>query len=345
MQVQLPPSYGEAQRLQFFDSVLEQTRQIPGVLNVAMTNVLPSSGSGSSRTVVVEGQEVVKESDLPIVHYRVVSADFLDTMRIPLLQGRNLDTRDTPESQRVALVSEIMAEQLWPDRDPIGRRFRLSTQSDSPWLTVVGISGDVVQDWFFGGPRPTVYLPNPQSPRQGAALVVRTAAGTPEDIVSATRQVVLSVDPNMPLFDVQSMVGLLSDRTIGLRYAAIVMGVFGIIALLLAAIGIYGLMAYSVGRRTREIGVRMALGAARQDVLKLTLSRTLVIMGLGSLVGLALAWGAGKLMESTLFGTVTLSVSTFAAFTGILMLVALTAAFIPARKAMGIDPAAALRAD
>ena len=345
MQMQLPPSYSEPERRRnFYDSVLGQVRQLPGVSSVGLSNVLPSSGTGSGRLVIVEGQEAVNESDLPFADFRVVSPDYLSTMEIPLLQGRGLDQRDTSDSQRVALISERMATQLWLDIDPMGRRFRFSSSPADEWFTVVGISGDVIQDWFFGGPRPTVYTPYSQTPRLGAALVVRTA-GAPAEIVSATRQAVLRIDPNMPLFDVRTMVELLSDRMIGLRYAAIMMGAFGAIALFLAAIGIYGLMAYSVSRRTREIGVRMALGAGRTDILTLTLNRTLIVMGLGTGVGLMLAWGAGRLMESTLFGTVSLNLSTFAIFTGILLTVAITAALIPARKAMRIDPALALRAE
>lgn len=346
MQVQLPPSYDPPERrLQFFNTVLAGLGQLPGVLDAATSNVLPSSGGGSSRLVILEGEEFVNESELPRVDYRVVSNDYLKTMGIPLRSGRQLDDRDTQDSQRVAVISEVMAQRLWPGREPIGRRFRFSLAGESPWVNVVGVSGDVIQDWFFGGPRPTAYIPQSQAPGSSASLVVRAATATPEEIVPAARRVVLDVDPHIPLFEPRSMNGLLSDRLIGLRYAAIFMGIFGLIALLLAAIGIYGLVAYSVGRRTREIGVRMALGAAGRDILELTLKRTLVMMAVGSVVGLILAWGAGKFMESTLFGTISLSLSTFAIFTAILLAVALVAAFIPARQAMRIAPATALRVE
>jgi putative ABC transport system permease protein len=264
-------------------------------------------------------------------------------MRIPLLRGRGFGTQDRDDSERVAIVSEKFAERFWPGEDALGRRFRAGSDED-PWLTVVGVSRDILQNWFRGGPDPTFYVPLEQQSRLGMQLAVRTT-GEPEAVTAAVRVQVQRVDPDQPIFDVRTMRQLVSERIIGLKYAAVVMGVLGFIALALAAVGIYGLMAYAVSRRTHEIGVRVALGAGRSDVLRLTVGQALRITAIGVTIGLFLAYGAGRLMANNLFGVVRLESGTFVVFAVILSSVALLAGYLPARRALGVDPAVALRSE
>ena len=234
------------------------------------------------------------------------------------------------------------ARQAWPDADPIGKRFRTGPEADASWLTVVGVVGDITHNWFFGESRPTFYRPLAQSSRYTMSLVIR-ARNVPTAVTPAVRSLVLRADPNVPIYEVYSMRRVMSDRMIGLKYAAAMMGVFGAVALVLSAVGIYGLMAYSVSRRTREIGVRMALGAAQRDVLRLMLGNALKLTALGIAVGLLLAFGAGKIMAAMLFGTISLDVATFAGFTLVLAGSALLAGYLPARRARKVDPTTALR--
>jgi putative ABC transport system permease protein len=239
-------------------------------------------------------------------------------------------------------VSQKFAERSWPSVDPLGRRFR--ERDEDPWLTVIGVSGDVLHDWFLKEPQPTYYVPFEQRPRAGMSLAVRTP-GKPEAVTAAVRSHVRRADPDQPIFHASTMRQLISERIIGLKYAALVMGVLGFIGLVLSAVGIYGLMMYSVSRRTHEIGVRVALGAERADVLRLALGQAISITVAGVAIGLVLAYAAGRLMASNLFGVVRLEAATFALLALVLSAVSLAAAYIPARRALAVDPAVALRAE
>jgi putative ABC transport system permease protein len=263
-------------------------------------------------------------------------------MGIPLRVGRPFGIEDREGTLPVAIVSQKFAERSWPGADPLGKRFRAI--EDEPWLTVVGVSGDVLQDWFLREPQPAFYLPFEQRPREGMSLVVRTQ-GEPEAVTAAVRGQMHRIDPDQPLFHPATMRRLIHERIVGVRYAAIVMGVLGIIGLVLSAVGIYGLMAYSVSRRSHEIGVRVALGAERGDVLRLTLGQALWITALGTGIGLVLSYGAGRLMASNLFGVIQLELLPFALLALVLCGVSILAAYVPARRALSVDPASALRAE
>ncbi|MGH9318759.1 MAG: FtsX-like permease family protein, partial [Vicinamibacteria bacterium] len=305
-------------------------------------NILPSSGGNTSRPIDVEGQTIANVSERPLAHFRVISPGYFQTMGIPLLAGRAFESSDREDTATVAIVSRKFADRFWSELDPIGRRFR--SGDDQPWLSVVGVTDDVLHDWFLGGAQPTFYVPMEQHPRAGMFLAVRTR-GEPEALTAAVRSQVRRVDPDQPLFNAFTMRHLLSERLIGLKYAAVIMGVLGFLALVLAAVGIYGLMMYSVTRRTHEIGVRVALGAGRADVMRLTLGQALGTTLYGVGIGLVLAYAAGQLMAANLFGVVKLDVATFVALTLVLSLVSLLAGYVPARRALSVDPAVALRTE
>jgi putative ABC transport system permease protein len=328
------------QRRQFYRAVLEGVRGTPGVRSADLAIVLPSSGNNYTRSIDVEGQRIENLSFRPLAHFRVITPGYFETMRIPLLEGRAFGSEDREDTAPVAIVSRKFADRHWPGADPMGRRFRAN--DDDPWLTVVGVSGDVLHDWFLRESQPTYYVPFEQNPRARMMLAARTQ-GEPESLTAAVRSHVRRADPDQPIFHAYTMRYLRSERMIGLRYAALVMGILGLIALVLSAVGVYGLMMYSVSRRTHEIGVRLALGAERADVLRMALGQALSVTASGVGIGLVLAYGAGRLMVSNLFGTVRLEPGTFALLALVLGGVSLAAAYIPARRALDVDPAVALR--
>jgi putative ABC transport system permease protein len=335
--------YDEAEeKRQFFRAVLQGVREAPGVISADLALVLPSSGNNYTNAIDVEESRIANVSDRPIAHFRVITPGYFETMGIPIVAGREFGSEDREGSAAIAIVSRKFAERSWPSADPIGKRFR--ARDDEPWLTVVGVSGDVLHDWFLQGPQPTYYLPFEQSPRSRMSLAVRTA-GEPEAITAAVRSLVRRADPDQPIYDLFTMRQRISERIIGLKYAATVMGILGLIGLTLSAVGIYGLMMYSVSRRTHEIGVRVALGAERRDVLRLALGQALSITAAGVAIGLILAYVAGRLMASNLFGVVQLEGALFALLALVLSAVSLVAAYIPARRALAVDPAVALRAE
>ncbi len=333
-----------AQRRQFYQSLVESLQSTPDVEAATAANVLPSSGSGHNITIEIEGQPLEREAERPVVHYRVITPGFFDTLRIPLTSGRAFTPSDRADSAPVAIVSRKLAERFWPGENAIGRRLRFGREDNRPWATIVGITGDVTHDWFLGGPQPTLYVPFDQFPRGGMRVAVRMR-GDETGAAGLIRETVRKIDPNQAIFNEFTMSQLLWDRMLGLRYAASVMAVFGGIALLLSGVGLYGLMAYTVSRRTHEIGVRVALGAGRQQVLRLVLKRGIAITIAGVAAGLLLAWVAGSLMASTLFGTVLLEPSTFLIFAGVLVAASLLATYLPARRALSIDPVEALRVE
>ena len=344
MEIALPEGkYEEDEaQLQFYRAVLSGVRTLPGVVSADAVNILPSSGSNSSRSIDIEGAPVENVSERPTAHFRVATASLFETMRIPILQGRGFGSEDRADSALVAVVSEKFARRSWPGEDPLGQRFRYGTEQR--WWTVVGVSGDVLHDWFLQEPRPTFYLPMEQAPRLAMFLAIRTS-GPPADVTAGVRSHVLRADADQPIFNVRTMRTLVSERLIGLKYLATVMGIFGAIALMLSAVGIYGVMAYSVSQRTHEIGLRVALGAARRDVLQLTVGQALRVTAFGIAIGLVLAFFISRLMESTLFGVIQLDAVTFAVLATALASVSVVAGYVPARRALAVDPAIALRAE
>lgn len=328
-------------RLQFVDALHNRLAALPGVRAVGVSNVLPASGNNSSRALEIEGQPNADAANPPLVDHWLVRPEFLATMQIPLLKGRGFTPADTADSQPIAMITKAAADRHFPGSDPVGRRIKIGT---SPWLTVVGVSGDVIHDWFGRRNYPTVYRPYSQAPSSCLAIAVR-ADGDLAGLIPAVRGAVRSVDAAQPLFDVMPMQQAVQERTIGLQYVAAIMGIFGALALVLAVVGVYSLMAFIVTQRTHEIGVRIALGANRRDVLRLTVGQAARMTAVGVVLGLLLSAALSRGLEAALVGVISSDIRVSLGFAAVLIAAAVTAGYVPARRATAIDPIVALRAD
>jgi putative ABC transport system permease protein len=326
-------------RRRFIHDALDHLRTIPGVELAAISNVRPSHPGNVTRSIDIDGQPVSDPMLRPVADYRAVTADLFGTLRIPILQGRAFTPADREDSQPVAIVSRSLVNRHWPGADPVGKRLRIGT---GPWLTVVGVCGDVIQDWFLDRNRAAVYVPYVQSPTGTLALMLRTA-GNPSSLAAQARGAVRATDPSQPVFDVMTMREGLKERTTGLRFIAGVMAVFGGLALVLAAVGTYSVMAYFVTQRAHEFGIRIALGATRRDVMRLTARQTGWLTALGLLVGTALSLLLGRAIEAGLVGSAASDVRILPIVAAVLALAAAGAGYIPARRAASVDPIVALR--
>jgi putative ABC transport system permease protein len=328
-------------RRQFVDAVLERVRQVPAVSSAAVVSALPYGGSNTSRGFYPEGVTLAP-ADVRLVDYRRASPDYLPTMKIPIVAGRGLTGADRADGPPVAVVSRMLAERYWPSADPIGRRFKLG--ADGEWITVVGVAGDVAHDWFQRLRRATVYRPLVQDPPYPQAFVLRTV-GEPTAVASELRRAVAAADPDQPIIELKAMAELMSDRAAGVTFIARSLGVVALIALVLAMMGLYSLMAFNVSRRTQELGVRMALGATRWQVIGLTIGQGARITIAGLIVGGAAALGIGRLMESALFGSVSSSAGQLAVLVLLVALISFAASVVPAHRTSRVDPMAALKSE
>ena len=332
----------EAQRSAFYQEVVRRVQSLPGVESAAAVNYLPLGGSNSSDSFLVEGIPDPPPGQEFIGRYRNCTPDYFRTMEIPVLKGRAFTDQDKAGSPPVIIVNETMAQKYWPDADPIGKRVRFNAPlSEAPWMQVVGVVKDVKHDLQI--PVTTdYYLPHAQDVWSSMVLVARTK-GDPLSVASDMRQQVWSLDKDQPVYDVRTMEEVRAFSVSLYSFSAGSLGVFAVIALLLAAIGIYGVMSYAVMQRTQEIGIRMALGARAADVLKLVVRNGMYLALIGVVAGLAGAFALTRLLQSLLFGVTPTDAVTFAAVTFGLLLVALLACYIPARRATKVDPLVALR--
>jgi predicted permease len=342
MRASLPPSrYPDAaSRDRFASRLLDELSTIPTVSSYTIANVVPALDSNWKRPIEIAGQPLDARSKAPEVDYRVISPQYFDVLRMPLIAGRPFSSADREGAEPVVIVSEAMARKFWPDGRTLDGRIRVD---GGAWLRVVGICGDVVHDWFDGRV-PTLYLPLAQAPIYTLTVAVRTK-GDPLTLVAATRAAVAKVDPDQPLYDVMTERQVLADRTISLKYIAGVMGAFAGIALLLAILGLYAVMTFLVARRVREIGVRIALGASRRDVVRLALAQAIRLTATGVGIGALLATALGRAMEAGLLGIVSSDIRMTAALAAVLGITAIAAGYLPARRAAAVDPMTALRAE
>jgi len=327
-------------RTRFAAAVVDRLRAMPGVTEAAAANVIPAHTGNWGRNFEIEGRRIANPLDRPDVDYRAVTDGQFDALGIPLIRGRGFTEGDRADTQPVAIVSQAMVRRHWPDSEPIGARIRFA--DDEPWLTVVGICGDVIHNWFARRNYPTAYRPFAQGPTQQMALVVRTT-GDPNALAALSRAAVRSVDSAQPVYEVASMRENVRIGTVGLQYVGAVMFAFGGLALVLALIGIYGVMAYMVTQRTHEIGVRMALGATRRDIIRLTVRQTASITAIGVGLGTTLAILLTRFIEAGLFGLTATDPRLVAGLAIVLAMAALTAGYVPARRAATLDPSQALR--
>jgi putative ABC transport system permease protein len=272
-----------------------------------------------------------------------VSSDYFRTLGITLLRGRAFTAQDGSDAPRVMVINEAMARRFFPDVDPLGRRIAFNSTDGAPvWREIIGVVKDVRHKSLDDDPRPEMYFPFAQFPSPFMTVVVRTA-GNPLALAAAARSQVLSVDKDRPISNIHTMEELLARSVAPRRFQMLLLGVFAAVALALAAVGIYGVMSYAVTERTHEIGVRLALGANKRDVLRLMVGQGMILAGLGVICGLAGAFALTRLMTGLLFEVSATDPATFATITLLLTVVALLACFIPARRAAKVDPMIALR--
>ena len=322
----------------YYAELTERLRAVRGVEAVGYIDALPLSGMNANYSFRIEGED---EAPLHHADRRVAHADYFQAMRIPLIQGRLLGERDTADSPRVAVINQTMARKYWGEKNPIGQRVRI----ESPiWVEIVGIVGDVKHSGPEASERPELYVPLSQDRNMGAylQLVVRTAT-EPNQLAPRVRREILSMNPTWPVDKIMSLERMLRGLTASRRFNMILVGLFGILAVLLAAIGIYGVTSYSVVQRTREVGIRMALGAQRFQVMMLILKHALTITLLGLTLGLITALISRRLIVALLFRVSPTDATTFAAVFASLSFVAILASWLPARRATKVDPMEALR--
>ena len=349
MRMVLPfPKYEKAEaRRAFYDEVLRKVEELPGVESAGMITFLPLSFHGMNFNFSVEGQPAPSDTKLPFALFRVISPDYFRAMGIPLQRGRFFDARDSAESQPAVLVNRRLAEQYWPGEDAIGKRLKVGPlDSPSAWLTVVGVVGDTRQTGL-NEHKLEFYVPYAQERRSFMAprdLVVRTKSD-PASIASAVRRAVWSVDKDQPVSNVRTLDQVFAAAISQERFQALLLGLFAMLALLLACVGLYGVISYAVVQRTHEIGVRMALGAQPLDVLRLVIRQGLSLTLAGLVIGIVAGTFVTRVLTDMLFGVTPRDPLTFVGVPALLLLVALLACYIPARRATRIDPLIALRSE
>jgi len=322
------------------DRLLEQTRALPGVSSASLASIVPLGfGGGESDETAVEGYTPQPRENM-VVAFNNVGPDYFATLGIPLLQGRGIERTDGRDALPVAVVNEAFARRYFPGASPLGRR----VEQDGRRMTVVGVAGDGKYVSLAEAPQPLVYRPYSQHYVPYLTLHVR-GAGDPRRLERALRGVFERTDPNLPFLDVRTLADQMGVVTVFQRVGAWMLAAFGALALGLAAVGIYGVLSHSVGQRTREIGVRIAVGASRRDVLTLVVGGAMRLALVGLAVGLVLAVGAGQLLRSQIFGVSPLDPMTFVGVIALLAAVALLAAWLPARRAAKVDPIIALSAE
>lgn len=325
----------------FYQRVTERIRSLPGVKAVSTTYSLPMSTVAFAwEPITIENYLPKTSQDLIISNVRIVGADYFSTMGIPLLRGRSFTEHDRKGEPETVIVDEALAQRFWPNEDPLGKR--LQRGKSGSWRTVVGVISDAKEYSAEKEPPITVYYPFEQVAARSMYLVIRTEPD-PLTMTAAITKEVQSVDPAQPVFDVKSVDQRLYDSLARRRFSMLLLTVFAVVALILAAIGIYGVMAYSVSHRTREIGIRVALGARPRDVLSLVIRQGIILTLTGALAGLIVALGLTRLMSSLLFGVGTMDPLTFVGVAALLITVSLLACLIPARRATKVDPIVALR--
>jgi putative ABC transport system permease protein len=338
-------THGDAgDRRRFAEQLIDGASRLPGVESAATTTFVPSGDSNSSRELIVDGRADEGLGRRPVAANRVVSTKYFDTMRIPIVLGRAFDTGDSAESMPVAIVSQALAARLWPGQSAVGRRLRMAGTDDQRWITVVGVSGNIIDDWFSRRNGPMLYAPTAQRPSYIINLVVR-AGGDPAALAGPLRQMLKTVDPSQPPVHVMTMTRMLHERTVGLQMIGAMMGVLGGLAVVLAAIGLYSVMAYHVSQRRHEFGVRMALGASQTAVVRQTVRRAWWLGCTGVIIGLVPAWLLTGVLRDVLFNVVPVRPVLFAGTIVALIGIAVVASLVPARQASKVDPAVALRTE
>jgi len=330
--------YDESRGREFYRRLVERVRTLPGIQSATLARRLPFTGDGIAfASVAIDGYAPAKDEDMRL-NYETVGPQYFQTMRIPLAHGRDFDERDQDGAPGVVIINETMAGRYWPGGDALGRRIKLTKD----WLEIVGIAKDVKNRSLSEAPQPFLYLPLLQDYRSNMILVARTPT-EPQQVSKSVRAVVAALDPGIPIFDVKTLEEHVGVSLYLQRMAATLLSIFGLLALSLAAIGLYGVMAYSVSQRTRELGIRVSVGAERHDIFKLILGQGLAMSVVGLLAGLVAALAVTRLTANLLYGVSATDPVTFIVIALLLLCVTLLACYFPARRATKVDPIIALR--
>jgi predicted permease len=342
----MPPRYADTAKVQeAYRDLWTRIARVPGVLSAGGISSLPLSNMMAWGPITIEGRAVSANERFINVDQRVAAADYFRTMEIPLQQGRLFTAEDTRTAPRVAVIDERMAQTLWPAGDALGKRFRtggIDAGPDVPWITVVGVAGSIKQDALDADSRMAVYFPQTQLTPRGITIVARTS-GDPAAAAPAIRREIHDMDPNLPVFNVRTMASRVDESLARRRFSMLLLSIFALLAAGLAAVGIYGVIAFLVAHGAREVGIRMALGATPRGIGMLVLRHGFIIAAAGLALGIAGAFAVTRLMQSLLFGVAAGDPMTYVLVAAFVAATALAASYIPARRAARLDPMRTLR--
>jgi putative ABC transport system permease protein len=330
-------------RLAFYRDFFARMEALPGVVSVGGTTRVPLGSTSVSTSVQIEGRPM-PAAEQPEVQFRRAMHNYFEAMGIPIRQGRNFNQNDSPTAPPVAVINETMAHKLFPNQDPLGQHVRTGPTPSGPWTTIIGVIGDVRHGGLEEVPQPEMYISYLQGPPVSPFIVLRTT-GDPALLAETVRAEARRIDKNLPIYEMRTMSTLRSQAVSTRRFVLLIVAAFGALALGLAAIGVYGVMSLIVSERTREVGVRLALGAEPAQLLRMIVGQAAKLAGIGVAIGLVIALPLAPLLDSQLYGIQSFDPMTFISVPIVLLLIAALAAMVPARKAMQIDPLSALRID
>jgi putative ABC transport system permease protein len=328
------------QKIALFDSLMERLESVPDVAAAGIVQALPMRGD-YVLSFTIEGRPPAKPNEEPSANHRVVSPDYFKAMGIPLLLGRTFTREDGQKSPMVAIVDQKFVDRHFPDQNPIGQGIDIGNGSDGVYK-IVGVVGSVRHDALDGKPTPTMYVPYTQDVFSGMWVVVR-AKGDPSQLSAVARQTVRDIDNGLPAFAMTPLANVVSESIAQRRFSMMLLGVFAAIALVLAAVGLYGVVSYTVSQRTQEIGLRMAIGAQRGDVVRLVVGGGMKLAVIGAIIGVAIALALSSVVATMLFELTPFDPASYSATALVLLVVAMLACYVPARRAMRVDPIVALR--
>jgi putative ABC transport system permease protein len=343
MQINLPPAkYSDAAKsIAFYRDVIQNVQALPGVEGAVISTAIPTNATHST-PVLFEGQPAVALGQRPIVDIQQINPDYARVLRIPVLAGRVFTDHDDAQAPKVGLANQTAVRRFWPNENPLGKRVWIGTLKDP--FEIVGVLGDTKNNGPASPTEPEVFMPLPQMVSPYVSLTVRTSVD-PHSLASAARAGIASADRDQPVTGVQTMQEFLETQSSQTRFTMALLGVFSAVALILAIVGIYGAIAYSVAQRTQELGIRIALGARKSDILSLVIGSGLALTLAGIAIGIAGSLAATRLMATLLFETSATDPIAFLASAALFLAVALTASYVPALRATRIDPTRALRAE
>src|SRR5215213_3319059 len=343
LRINLPRSnYSKpAQTKAFYDELVQRVKSLPGVQSAGTISHTPLSGFGMIALIQIEGHPPPNRKKDPPIGIGSVSNEYFETMKIPLLSGRHYDARDGADGQKVAIVNQAFANRFFPNADPLGKRVSFGCE-EGLCRTIVGVVGNIRQESLTDEVTPEIYVPSAQFPVNGMTLLVRTASD-PLSLAPAVRREVLALDKNQPVYDVKTLAQRVNEAVAVSRSLMLLFAAFALLALVLGAVGIYGIVSYSVTQRTHEIGIRMALGARAANVLSLIMKNGLMLVLTGIVIGVGSAFGLTRFLATLLFGIEPTDSVTFVVVSAVFFVVAMVAALVPAMRATRVDPVIALR--